>query len=95
MAADDEKRAHLPVAPERVADRCGVLDGRLLQVVQVRCVVHMPGCIRLVVPHSEVGREARGAGFRRGVFVGWCHEASPNLSSGPLTLASHRSFVEV
>jgi hypothetical protein len=51
---DYEERAHLPVASERVADGSGVLDGRLLQVVQVRRVVHVPVRIRLVVPHGVV-----------------------------------------
>jgi hypothetical protein len=70
VAANDEKRTHLPIAPERVAYGGGVLDSRLLQVVQVRRVVHVPDSIRLVVPHPEVGRETRGVGFRRGSFVG-------------------------
>src|SRR5215218_317800 len=85
--ADDKKRTHLLVAPKQVADGSGVLDGRLLEVVQVGGVVHMPECMRLVVPHAEVGAEARGAGLRSGAFVGWFHGTSPNPSSGPIARA--------
>jgi hypothetical protein len=44
---------------------------------------------------AEVCREARGAGFRRGAFVGCPHEPSPIPWSVPLVQSSYLSFIEV
>ena len=47
----------------------------------------MPECIRLVVPHAEVGRKALGVGLRCAAFVGCSHRPSLSPSSGPVARA--------